>query len=218
MRCRPVVCCNHRRVCGLGQNRPRAALPRPRRVRLWCNHCPWSPGGPDIASVMEEDALQPVSGGDVRKAPKRGLGLGARLPGQQRPERTHRTTSQRPGRNRRVDGRTRLHRAAKRRQRPHRQPAGHERLYRRRPGGEVVAEVVETMKASTPAATRLPTSSASSTASPSRPTSWRSTPPWKPPERVNKAEGFAVVAGEVRSLAQRSARSHQKSRASSPPA
>ena len=45
-------------------------------------------------------------------------------------------------------------------------------------------------------------SSASSTASPSRPISWRSMPPWKPPGGAGK--GFAVVAAEVRSLAQKS--------------
>ena len=39
-------------------------------------------------------------------------------------------------------------------------------------GGEVVAQVVRTMRASTSRRRRSPTSSASSTASPSRPTSW----------------------------------------------
>ena len=44
----------------------------------------------------------------------------------------------------------------------------------------------------------------SSTALPSRPISWRSMPPWKPPA-PGTGPGFAVVASEVRNLAGRSA-------------
>ena len=68
------------------------------------------------------------------------------------------------------------------------------------------------MKASTTAARRSPTSSASSTASPSRPTSWRSTPPWRLPAPASRA-GLAVVAGEVRNLGNAAPRPPKRSRA-----
>ena len=52
---------------------------------------------------------------------------------------------------------------------------------------------------------RSPTSSASSTASPSRPTSWRLNAAVEAARAGEQGRGFAVVASEVRTLAQRSA-------------
>jgi methyl-accepting chemotaxis protein len=73
-------------------------------------------------------------------------------------------------------------------------------------GGQTVQGVVHTMERITqPARARSPTSFRSSTASPSRPTSWRSMRRWRRRAPASRAVGFAVVAGEVRLLAQRSA-------------
>jgi methyl-accepting chemotaxis protein len=55
-----------------------------------------------------------------------------------------------------------------------------------RQGGDVMGQVVSTMKDIHDASAALATSSAPSTASPSRPTSWRSMRPWKRHAQVNR--------------------------------
>jgi methyl-accepting chemotaxis protein len=105
-----------------------------------------------------------------------------------------------------VDGRTDCHRQAERRERTTSQQAGDNRLRIAVKGGAVVARVVETMASiNASRRRRSSTSSASSTASPSRPISWRLNAAVEAARAGEQGRGFAVVASEVRNLAQRSA-------------
>ncbi len=92
---------------------------------------------------------------------------------QQRPVAPYRAAGRQPGRDRRLDGGTDLHRAPERRARPPGQPARHRRARCRFAGRRGGRPGSPPCRPSKPRRRRSPRSSASSTASRSRPTSWR---------------------------------------------
>jgi methyl-accepting chemotaxis protein len=163
----PAAACAGRTMTGPGQRQRRPERP-PGRARQ-------RRAGVDrrrlqrfVAKIQHVLAARAHSSDSVAVASQRNP------PGQRRPVGPHRTAGRRAGRNGGFDGRTDGHGQAERRQCAQaRQLAGVASEVATR-GGAVVAKVVETMAFDQRVVEqKWSTSSASSTASPSRPISWR---------------------------------------------